>query len=570
MSSTSFKYKEIQKPMLLRNSIIIKTLSLLIFVIVLIMSLSGFFFIKYQKKAIEQTTFQINNENTQQVLGNIEQDLYQFGQQLTLLSKTSPIQAKDSVITASYLKSFDVSSLFKSDEKVTLYNQHNEIICDNSMIKASTESTPFKDFSSVIPHRAFSSEWYFENNIPYKFFAITVDDKAAANGTLVANFSFKRIWQKYSSYKIGQNGFLILFDNRNRVLMHPELQRILTESLDANFFDLTGFLASSFVIEEPTFLKINGVNYFATYQYNARFQIGALALQPQSEIQELIHNMAFIIVLLLASTLFATVFIILILFKKFAFPLKEIIQKTNFIANGNFDTTPLPVLNSKSELGLLTTSFNQMHFIIKKQIKDLENHRDNLETLVKERTQELEDAKIQLELISKTDELTKLPNRRDMFEKIHLEASRSARSRRDFCFVYIDIDKFKEVNDTYGHNFGDTVLKTVANVLRHSLRKYDYLARWGGEEFLCVLPETDLNGATIVAERFRKKVAKEKIKHENIEISVTITLGVALYNSKLGVEKSIQLADTALYKGKESGRNQVVTHNPEHSESDSK
>jgi diguanylate cyclase (GGDEF)-like protein len=95
------------------------------------------------------------------------------------------------------------------------------------------------------------------------------------------------------------------------------------------------------------------------------------------------------------------------------------------------------------------------------------------------------------------------------------------------------------------------------------LRKYDVLARYGGEEFLTLLPETDLEGAKIVAERFRKKVEEMTVVHGKLSIKVTITLGVAQYDSALGADKSIQMADKALYEGKESGRNKVVLWEPE-------
>jgi diguanylate cyclase (GGDEF)-like protein len=273
-------------------------------------------------------------------------------------------------------------------------------------------------------------------------------------------------------------------------------------------------------------------------------------------------------VFLLALTIVATILIILWLFKNFAFPLRNIIEHINYIASGNFDSEPLPEINKENELGILTESFNQMQSIIQKQIQDLNLHKEHLKLEVLERTRELEEAKNQLDLISRTDELTKLPNRRDIREKIQQEANRAERTHRDFCFIFIDIDKFKDINDTYGHYCGDIVLKGVADIIRKNLRKYDYVARWGGEEFLTVLPETDLDGAKIVAERFRRKVAQMKIEFSDTIIGVTITLGVALYDQKLGVDRSIQLSDHALYKGKMNGRNQVVIWDPKDTSED--
>ena len=133
-----------------------------------------------------------------------------------------------------------------------------------------------------------------------------------------------------------------------------------------------------------------------------------------------------------------------------------------------------------------------------------------------------------------------------------------ARTHKPFCFIFIDIDHFKDVNDTYGHACGDEVLKAVSHTIRGMLRKYDVIARYGGEEFLTLLPETELGGAAIVAERFRKKIEDMTVEFGKLSIKVTITLGVAQFDPALGADKSIQLADKALYEGKESGRNRVV------------
>ena len=253
-----------------------------------------------------------------------------------------------------------------------------------------------------------------------------------------------------------------------------------------------------------------------------------------------------------------TILIILLLFFHFAIPLYQLISHINHIGEGNFEAEPFPISNRKDEIGLLANSFNNMLSLIQKQMKQLNEHQKYLEEQVQKRTQELENAKNQLEIISKTDELTGLPNRRDLREKIQQEAHRATRMNRNFCFIFIDIDKFKNINDTYGHQCGDEVLKTVASTIRQLLRKYDFVARWGGEEFLAVLPETEIQGAKIVAERFRQSIESLHIKYTDIEIPVTVTLGVSQFDGELGIDKSIQLADEALYDGKMNGRNQVV------------
>ena len=145
-----------------------------------------------------------------------------------------------------------------------------------------------------------------------------------------------------------------------------------------------------------------------------------------------------------------------------------------------------------------------------------------------------------------------------VLNKARQEEKRFKRTTKPFAFILLDIDYFKKVNDTHGHDWGDMVLKGVAQGLKKSLRNQDVVARWGGEEFVCLLPETELSGAGNVAEKMR--LAIEATGHEcgKNSVSVTITLGVYIYNGSCSIEECIRRADEALYQGKKQGRNQVV------------
>lgn len=164
-----------------------------------------------------------------------------------------------------------------------------------------------------------------------------------------------------------------------------------------------------------------------------------------------------------------------------------------------------------------------------------------------------------LEELSRTDPLTKLWNRRYMYEIIERERVRIKRSFEAFSFILMDIDHFKIVNDTYGHECGDYVLSTMAVILRSAVRKQDVVGRWGGEEFLLFLPSTALKGAITIAESIRKKIADYPFSYDSKEIAITSTLGVSEYDETVSVEECIKLADDGLYTGKESGRNRVVS-----------
>ncbi|MDA8227066.1 MAG: GGDEF domain-containing protein [Desulfitobacterium hafniense] len=151
------------------------------------------------------------------------------------------------------------------------------------------------------------------------------------------------------------------------------------------------------------------------------------------------------------------------------------------------------------------------------------------------------------------DPLTGLKNRKFFYEKLNEEMERVNRTGASLSLVFIDIDNFKQTNDTYGHSTGDEVLKKLAIVFESSTRSIDTVARWGGEEFAIILPETNSEGATIFAERLRKNV-----QDLDFGINSTISIGVATTETLMDPEDFLAIADKCLYKAKET-RNKVVT-----------
>jgi diguanylate cyclase (GGDEF)-like protein len=165
----------------------------------------------------------------------------------------------------------------------------------------------------------------------------------------------------------------------------------------------------------------------------------------------------------------------------------------------------------------------------------------------------------QLKQIARTDPLTRLSNRRGILEKIEYEKHRFERSGRPFVLIMSDIDDFKSVNDQHGHECGDYVLKSLSHLMISFLRKQDVVGRWGGEEFLFLLPETTLIGGKGLAEKLRKKIANNQFYFKGSVVNITMSFGVSLYNVKdADTDDYIRKADQALYKGKKQGRNRVV------------
>jgi diguanylate cyclase (GGDEF)-like protein len=157
------------------------------------------------------------------------------------------------------------------------------------------------------------------------------------------------------------------------------------------------------------------------------------------------------------------------------------------------------------------------------------------------------------------DGLTDLYNRRYVLELLDHEKNRSSRGGGIFCLAILDIDHFKNVNDTYGHQVGDAVLQAVATTMKTTMRNTEYCARYGGEEFLIVLTQTGINGALIGAERVRTNIEKIPFPDIGSDFKITVSIGLSEYKMREDVDDIIARADEALYRAKNGGRNRVET-----------
>tara|TARA_Y100000034_G_scaffold31829_1_gene38906 strand:- start:166 stop:1296 length:1131 start_codon:yes stop_codon:yes gene_type:complete len=157
------------------------------------------------------------------------------------------------------------------------------------------------------------------------------------------------------------------------------------------------------------------------------------------------------------------------------------------------------------------------------------------------------------------DILTRLPNRRGIQQFIEFESARARRQKKPLTLILCDIDRFKRVNDQYGHDGGDVVLKHVSDLFKASIREQDGVARWGGEEFLFVLPDTEESNAVVLAEKVRETLATSPVELQQKKVVITASFGVAQIDFEQGLDKALTLADKALYKAKEKGRNKVLS-----------
>lgn len=229
------------------------------------------------------------------------------------------------------------------------------------------------------------------------------------------------------------------------------------------------------------------------------------------------------------------------------------------------------VVNSKNDLGELGHSISEhLGLIIQAMhaFSSEENHREG------ELTQQLSDMQLKLDEMEKLaesaqyaieeqrkkamhDALTGLPNRESYQQRLEQEMQRIKRYGGKLSLMVCDVDLFKRINDTYGHLAGDKVLKIIARSLQKNLRDSDFIARFGGEEFVALMPETSTDEAKIVAEKLRKKIEESPFNFKKEPVQITVSFGISEFAEGESVDNVFERADKALYKAKEQGRNQV-------------
>ena len=202
----------------------------------------------------------------------------------------------------------------------------------------------------------------------------------------------------------------------------------------------------------------------------------------------------------------------------------------------------------------LKNNFLKYQKKIYKTTEDLRRFNEELEGKVKERTHELEEMTRELEVLATTDSLTKVNNRYSIMNIMELEISRSNRYDEALSVILFDADNFKNVNDTYGHDVGDAVLSKLAHTVKETLREIDIIGRYGGEEFLVIMPNTEIDDAKISAERIRETIEKHCFDTVG---TVTISLGLAQLHGGEDVDALFKRLDQLMYKAKETGRNQL-------------
>ncbi|AVR87492.1 diguanylate cyclase [Thauera aromatica] len=250
--------------------------------------------------------------------------------------------------------------------------------------------------------------------------------------------------------------------------------------------------------------------------------------QPVEELRRLLWRNTF-------ATVAGMLILLSLLLPRMLRPLTDAARSIREMADGGRELAPLPIPRH-DEVGALVLGFNKL------VAKLHEKEQALLQTMAK------------LDRLAGTDALTGASNRRQFYEAVEHELERFRRYRRPLALVMLDVDLFKTVNDRYGHATGDLVLQQIAHCIRATLRKPDSLTRWGGEEFLVLLPDTGLASAAALAERMRASIAAHHIDSVGC---VTASFGVAELGESESRDEWVARADAALYRAKQGGRNRV-------------
>jgi diguanylate cyclase (GGDEF)-like protein len=226
-------------------------------------------------------------------------------------------------------------------------------------------------------------------------------------------------------------------------------------------------------------------------------------------------------------------------------PISKLQVATEQVERGNYEIE-LPLVG-KGEIGALAKSFRHMVAVVRQTNQELEQK-------VKDRTEELQ-------RLTEIDPLTGLLNRRGMMDRFEKENARQARQGGSMGLLLLDLDNFKQVNDTYGHAAGDVALCSTANILQSMKRSYDHAARWGGEEFLILLPECSEQDLLVIAQRIREVVQSLRIETVTGDFSFTVSIGAHHPKTLQTPDAMLSQVDKALYQAKEAGRNCVFLSN---------
>ena len=397
--------------------------------------------------------------------------------------------------------------------------------------------------SEVRGDRPILGEASWDDSLRQPVMTITVPILAASGtflGALSAKLNFHTVAEILRDFAPGELGEVYLVDPDGRLILssRSSSKQLMASSLAT---ELTERLFSE-EGETIEYVGRDGNDVVGSLRVAQRLDWAVVAEIPAAEAYAQVTRLRNLALLIVSVLLLVVGLIAYALGLIIVRPLDRLTKGAAEVAKGDL-SVDLPVTGG-GEVGYLTEVFNNM-------VARLREGRDELAAI----NTTLAEQNTTLEFLSITDGLTGLANRRRLIDSLEEETRRSKRRKRPFAVLMVDVDHFKKYNDEHGHLAGDKALKGVAAVLRESTREIDVPGRYGGEEFLILLPETNLTGAVEVAERIRGRLAEQEFESG----PVTVSIGAAEYPADGdSAESVIASADAALYRAKHKGRDRVA------------
>lgn len=377
----------------------------------------------------------------------------------------------------------------------------------------------------------------FESLAYYRFKTPIGEDKEHYLVTFVdLNYLIK---ERFNKIRIDENTHFFIFHIPSKqFLLHTErsILNLSEEEIEGKkelINELSGEGFKSY--------NLNGIKRIAYLEVDGDIVFGSsipysiFKFSTKSLIQLFIATAAILTSIIVVVSFFASHYVIK--------PLREMAVYVKDISENRYDRK-IPI-RTRDEIGVVSQAINSM-------AGEIQNYTENLESLILDRTVRLQEAMVKLEKISVTDDLTGLYNRRFFDENLNRELARTNRSQAIFSIIFFDLDDFKKVNDTFGHKVGDRVLLTTGDTIRSTIREADISARWGGEEFIILLNNTNINGAFKLAETLRVKLSK--VNHPDAGV-VTGSFGCTQWKEGDTPLSIMNRCDKALYSSKDVGKN---------------
>lgn len=393
---------------------------------------------------------------------------------------------------------------------------------------AAVESKP--NATGGIPYREFKT-----NELLFSVSKALLDEQGNVTGVIAIETSVERLLRAVSkSYERYRTAYTYVLRNDQTVIIHPNesyLSKKISEIVEGpiNFENDSG----SFEYE------LNHTRKIAYYSHIPELRwIVVTAVEKREVTKPVLINLGMVSLLFVSVSLFLGWFMSKWFSRRLIDPLLSLKEDVDRIVKGETSGSGTAPSYENNEIGLIA-----------KQIYSL------TERELYRRNQQLKTLNEELEKISVTDKLTGLFNRHKMDDELEKAFYLWKRYNRSFCLLMVDIDNFKGVNDTYGHQMGDAVLREFAEILTSSLRHSDVASKWGGEEFLILCPETRKDEALILAERIRSKVAERNFV---AKLKITVSVGVCEVKDHNTIDALLSEADNNLYKAKQLGKNKVV------------